>query len=379
MQMAIVADDLTSATDGSVALAQVGWSVKVARGVTPIGSEVLSVDLASRTCTREEAVRRVQVAGAALSRASVLVKQFDSTLRGHVAAETLALLRASGRTRVVVAAAFPSAGRTTVDGCQLVDGIPVAASVYAQDPLNPVRCSDILALFEAEGAPASLSESARTVVLVRDARTERDLDAIVEDYGSRSDVLLAGSTGLLRALARCGPQPREASKFPTMQTGRRALVVVGSLNPRSRAQLYRLSVGRSLSIITVSVSESPIAIANRLGARFETERVVAITTPSAHGDPHHIAEHLGQVAGQLMRRATVDILIVSGGDIFGAILDSLGANSLDVLREIEPGIPICKLDCPMPITVISKAGGFGSADFFSNALSTLLGCWEPGK
>lgn len=120
MKIAIVTDDLTSATDGAAGFAERGWSTKVIRGASiSAGSEsidLLSVDVASSSCAREEACRRVAAAGLAVTTAAVIVKQFDSTLRGHVAAETLALLRATKRHRVVVAPTFPAAGRTTING-----------------------------------------------------------------------------------------------------------------------------------------------------------------------------------------------------------------------------------------------------------------------
>jgi uncharacterized protein YgbK (DUF1537 family) len=60
MRVAIVTDDLTSATDGSVAFAEGGWSVHVARGLwsgwTPPATDILSVDVGSRVIHRHEAV-----------------------------------------------------------------------------------------------------------------------------------------------------------------------------------------------------------------------------------------------------------------------------------------------------------------------------------
>ena len=152
------ARDVTSATDGAVALAEAGWAVQVVRGAPAGSSPAVSIDLATRTLTQDEAVRRVKAVGPALSSARVIVKQFDSTLRGHVVAETLALLSATGRTRAVVAPAFALAGRTTVNGCQLVNGIPVGDSEYARDPLNPAISSDVTALFKAQNTKTSLSE-----------------------------------------------------------------------------------------------------------------------------------------------------------------------------------------------------------------------------
>ena len=66
------------------------------------------------------------------------MKKVDSTLRGPLAAEIEAALAASGRTRAVVAPAFPATGRTTVGGVQHLDGVPVHATRFAHDPVSPV-------------------------------------------------------------------------------------------------------------------------------------------------------------------------------------------------------------------------------------------------
>lgn len=371
MQIVIVTDDLTSATDGAVALAEAGWTVQVTRGSPAESSPAVSIDLATRTLPQGEAVRRVKAVGPLLANAQVIVKQFDSTLRGHVVAETLALLSATGRTRAVVAPAFPLAGRTTVNGLQLVNGVPVSDSEYARDPLNPVTCSDVIALFRAQKASTSLSESDLPEILVQDAATEPELDKIVEKYACQPGVMLAGSTGIVRALARCGPKPRKSASLVRIEPCRHVLVIVGSLNPLSRTQLNSLIDGASVPLFKVSVSDEPIQLANCIAQRFDKETVVAISTPLAPDNPVSLADQLSAVTCELMRLSIVDAIIVTGGDVFGAIVDRLGVTSLEVLQELEPGIPVCKINSSNPVIAISKAGGFGSPDVFLKALAVL--------
>ena len=371
MQIAIVTDDLTSATDGAVALAEAGWRVQVSRGIAVEPYPVLSVDVATRGCARDEAVLRTQLVGACVERADIIVKQFDSTLRGHVAAETLALLAMTGRSRVVAAPAFPSAGRTTVNGCQLVDGIPVAESDYARDPLNPVTSSDVVKLFAAEKAQRVLSGRDSAVVHVLDATTEEDLDRIVEEYAGNRDILLAGSTGIVRALARCGPKPPSLNYSAHLRPSRRVLFVVGSMNPRSREQLEVLRAATALPVFEISDSHDAASVVTCLAHKFETEPIMALTTVRAPGNSAGLAKQLGLVAGELLRRSIIEAMVVTGGDVFGAVLDSIGARSLEVIKEIEPGIPICKVGYPHPFVAISKAGGFGSPTVLSKALVIL--------
>lgn len=374
MKIAIVTDDLTSATDGAAGFAERGWSARVVRGNPPgagaNSADLVSIDVASRTRARQEAISRVHAAGLAVGNAALVVKQFDSTLRGHVAAETLALLRATKRHRAVVVPAFPAAGRTTVGARQFVCGIPVHESVYATDPLNPVRSNDISALFEQEGAEVARSEADRGSVLILDGETEADMTAIASRYIGRSDLVLAGSTGLMRALARVSERgPHRASAPPP---SRRVLIVVGSMNVRSREQLDTLQP-RGTPIFTLAADTDLPPMADAIGTQFSTTDVVAITTSAAPADARQVAQRLSHVVARVIEQAFVDALVVTGGDTLAEILERLGTHSLRVCREIEPGIPLCILDQPRAIPLITKAGGFGSADIFLKALHTLQG------
>ncbi|MBW4050039.1 MAG: four-carbon acid sugar kinase family protein [Proteobacteria bacterium] len=374
MKIAIVTDDLTSATDGAAGFAERAWSARVVRGTSLSASantaDLVSVDVASRTRTRQQAISRVDAAGMAVAHAALVIKQFDSTLRGHVAAETLALLRATKRRRAIVAPAFPAAGRTTIGARQFVDGIPVHESAYAADPLNPVRSNDIRALFEQEGVEVARSEADRGCVFILDGQTEADLTAIASRYIGRSDLVLAGSTGLMRALARVSEQG--SHRGSTVPPSRRVLIVVGSMNVRSREQLAALQP-TATPIFTITADTELASMADAIGKQFRSGDVVAITTSAAPADPRQVAQRLSHVVAHVIEKAFVDALVVTGGDTLAEILDRLASDSLRVCREIEPGIPLCVLDQPRAITLITKAGGFGSADIFLKALHTLRG------
>lgn len=333
-------------------------------------ADLISVDVASRARTRPQAISLVDAAGKAIAHAALVVKQFDSTLRGHVAAETIALLRATKRRRALAAPAFPAAGRTTIGARQFVDGIPVHESAYAADPLNPVRSSDIVAMFEHEGVEVARREEDRGCVFVLDGETEAELTAIASRYIGRSDLVLAGSTELMRALARVSEEgPHRASAPPP---SRRVLIVVGSMNDRSRNQLDTLRL-LSASIFTLARDTNLPSMADAIGAQFHSTDVVAITTSAEQADPREVAQRLSGVVAHVIEQGFFDALVVTGGDTLAGILERLATDSLCIYGKIEPGIPLCILNQPRAIPLITKAGGLGSADFFIRALHTLRG------
>ncbi len=150
MKVGILADDLTSATDGAAPFVSMGHRCVVFtdhRRSPPDDAAIVSVNKASRATSVEDAVDRATLAAKSLVSADILYNTVDSTIRGHVGAEITAALAASGRSIAIVAPAFPAVGRTTEGGRQLLRGVPLENTEFAKDPLHPITDSHLRALF----------------------------------------------------------------------------------------------------------------------------------------------------------------------------------------------------------------------------------------
>ena len=257
MRIRIVTDDFTSALDGTACFAEHGWETAVLvrpdSADTTETADVVSLDTDSREYAPTLNHDAVANAAHAWRDADVLALQFDSTLRGRVARDCLTALAASGRPKLLIAPSFPSAGRTVEEGRVRVDGVPVHDTAFGRDPTLPVRESSVPALFgdRIEVRVARDAAQARALLdvhdaVVVDAHTEEELDVIAATFAGERDVLLAGSTGLLRALARMLSRPQRAPDdrdggcdhaVAPVSLARRPWLVVGSLNPQSRRQL----------------------------------------------------------------------------------------------------------------------------------------------
>ena len=358
MHIRVIADDFSSATDALPAFAQRGWSTRVVLGQPlPLAtdtSEVWSTDTDSRTLPDETAAALAASWARQWQDADILVKQFDSTLRGPVAAEVLAAMKASGRRKLIVAPAFPAAGRTTVEGRVLVDGVPVHETAFARDPLNPVRVSNVATLFEAQGQALRCARDAAEAeallavqdAVVVDAETEGDLEALVLRLGAPRDVLWAGSTGLLRAIAMT--LPPQAATRPVWQPARRPGVVVGSKNPRSREQ-HRHAQARALGATLWATPEKP-------------------------GDPERLTAQLVEQVCEAVQAGRCDGLVVTGGETAKEIASRLQAQEIRVLREVQPGIPLCLMHTSRGvIPLVTKAGGFGDDNVFMQCVQAITG------
>lgn len=371
--VAVVADDLTSAVDGAAPFARRGLRVSVVRDDrTTVDAEVVALDTATRRCREAEARQRTAVAVRAVLGATIVLKTIDSTLRGHVGVETRAAIDAAGRPLVIIAPAFPGAGRTTSSGVQHAHGVPVSDSVYGHDGLHRAGTSVIAELLAGPGdGPVTLVRTGDDVpvtgVVVADATTDEHLDALVHSAGDLSRVLWVGSPGLAQALARrVSGQPARKQAI----TARRLLVLVGTRHPATRAQVTRL----------LAALGSRAAVLDTADPRDDVD-VGVLLAPRPTGDPSMpleriaadvVADALAARAADLLRSGRYDACAASGGETAEALLRALDVQRLDLLDEPEPGIGLALVgDRHGGWPLIAKAGGFGDPDTLVRLHATL--------
>lgn len=391
-RIALVADDLTSAADGAAPFRAVGFPARIGLGgpasdpadaTLPVG--VTAVDVDTRGGPAALSGARTARAMTRLAGADVLVKTMDSTVRGHLAVELAAALSASGRATAVIAPAFPAEGRTTVGGIQLLDGVPVHDTAFARDPGHPVRTADLTALVPGAvrvgRAPGSglAGLLGRTRYLVADASHDRDLDRIVAAVPDPGQVLWVGSPGLAEALARrFAPYAGPPSGAEPGCRGDRVLVVVGSLHPASWAQAARLGPGGAGgpdALVTVP-PDPPDECADEVVAQAErrlAERGVAVLHGPRRPAAGSVPAALAEVAARLDARRAFDALVLTGGETARAVLRALGARTIQLAGQSQPGIPLGRLDRPSPLPVALKAGGFGDRDALARLVDLFTG------
>lgn len=362
----IIADDLTSATDGADPFLAKGHAPLILHdtgGFEP--RAVVAIDTNSRALPLATAKTATTAAVTALAEARLLFKTIDSTLRGHARAEIAAAFRVSRRSRLVIAPAFPEAGRLTIGGIQQVYGVPVSDSAYGRDTVHPARTSRIADLVDpALGEAVVLSPDGTDLtapVLILDADSQSALNRQVQRIPDPEAALWVGSPGLAIALAALvsgtskGQRPAEARP-------RRVLIVAGSANPVAHAQCDAL-LAQGVPVVT--------ALAKAPG----DAPVVCLRAPLQRQDAGVVLDQLVTQASAALARHEHDAVIATGGETMAAILDRLGIRRFTLIAELEPGFPVGRverLDGP-PLTIAMKAGGFGTPATLLNAARALLG------
>jgi D-threonate/D-erythronate kinase len=392
MLIAVIADDLTGAADTGVQLVHAGYRTAVFFRATEVLADDLDAvafDTDSRTMPAGFAAKRVLEVAHLAREARVVYKKLDSTLRGNVAAELAAALGGARRGRVVVAPAFPAAGRTTVGGIQSVHGVPVDETEMANDPHTPVREAHVPSLladaFSSVGAlgAGDLADPERVrrtledyECVVADADRDADLEALVRAVPDPDRVLWAGSAGLALALGSVYPGPSAGAVGVQRVPVRPVLVVVGSLSGVAREQVRRLVEEYGEVGVPVGGGEP-----NAVQKAVETAReaLAGGTCAVVHSPEDRVASSesvlgsLAEVAWRLSEEGLFEGLVLTGGATAVGVARRLGDCGIRLEGEVETGVPRGTMIGPRPYPVVTKAGGFGEPDTLVGAVEALSG------
>ena len=382
----IVADDLTGAMDSAGPFAAAGvetWVVAVPMRCDPAtlkSARVVAVNTDTRHLPADLAAARVRniVRHLGAGEFDIVVKKIDSTLRGNVVAETMALLDISGRSEAVVVPAFPAQGRTVRGGVVHVDGRPLAQTAFAKDALSPPPLAPLQELFAAakpglrvQTVTAAHALDGGADIWVADGEVDADLTGFVTRFAARAnDVLMVGSAGLTRALAMVCFEGGRAPTAPQRVTGT-IVFAVGSRAMRSAEQVESLSTEPETTVLRAPngrLQSAKIPSAQNL--------VLKATADEAghEGDAERVAADMARHAIEIARSAKAQALVATGGDTAIAILAASDNPALQVLGDLMPGIPYARMRLGgTSLWLVTKAGGFGGRDTFRDVARRLRG------
>jgi len=170
----IIADDLTGANDTALQFQQRGASTKIlldsdCSPKVKAGSEVWALSSESRNISEDIAISRVENAVKTFVENfsfDYYYKKIDSTLRGHIALETLTMLNILEYDAAIIVPAFPQEGRITVGGYHMAKGVPIGRTEIAIDPHSPITESHVPTLLKSQ-----LPEAMADLIGVIDLRT----------------------------------------------------------------------------------------------------------------------------------------------------------------------------------------------------------------
>ncbi len=394
-----MADDLTGALDTALQFQKVGLKTIVSSrpNVWPVESQVTAITTETRHIGPDQAAARVKESARLLQSPHNLYKKTDSLLRGNIGAELRAILTSMDVPTLVFSPAFPSGGRTTIDGIHKINGLPVADADPGRDPITPVRESHIPSLLQIDAGISSSSiplsviragpeaiakafethRATGTEVLVPDVQTDDDLKVIVSAMEATDLTLVsAGSAGLAEHLAQqCTFPPLPP---PALAQSSFVAAIVGTPNTHTRRQIDRaVSVLKARRIPVHSMKDSLHAISEARSV-WQTNHGVIFDATAPGSTPNHnmrvqqfeIIRSLGYALGL----ETPGIgLILTGGDTARVALEGLQIDAIEIIDEVEWGVPLghSYASSKVAIPIVTKGGTMGSSNAIVAAFQRL--------
>ena len=405
-KIAVIADDLTGSNEVATIMVKAGKRSLVVNAVLKKEHvsklwedyEGLVFNLNSRNFPGAKAYSRIKHL-LLLSRDTgerLIYKKMDSTLKGNVGKEIAAILDAGYADISVLVPALPQMGRITVGGYHLVEKVPLGNSLYVQD-FSQLYVPELLqgqterrlghvSLQIIESGTEDISRQLMreyrkgSSIVLCDCCTQDDLRVIKQAILSIDlKVLPAGSAGLFKTLYE------DTSSFLP------CLIVCGSLNRITRQQLRKLVHGGECGCVELGPFSG---LANDNDDKLEPfrakgERILrrgknlVIATSEEHWGTgkeqkdtmmkSKINQCIASLAAYFIERFILTGLIVTGGDTAMALLKCLDAQTIEIVDELEPFVPVgvVKGSRWEGMNIITKAGGFGEEGVFLKAVNYL--------
>lgn len=413
----IIADDATGANDSGVQFAKRGYPTTVYFSSDIVSNESLAritvIDSDTRGVSSDEAYQRVKkiISGLTVP-TNYIFKKVDSTLRGNIGAEIRAVLDEKTDSIAFVVPAYPGNGRTTRNGTQYLHSIPVHETEIGSDPKTPVLTSHIADLLQApcyvigidavEKGTDSLSALVQTACsegyryILFDAETDKHLEIIAALHDGFPQAFWVGCAGIARFLKPEIPMTGTAMK--PMLGPKPLLFITGSLSVSTYEQVLAFSgpnvyklILDPLTVLTAAANLNQngpvpdeaiqeyfkgkhlvIALRADEDARQQAEGFASREGLSITDVSNSLRHALGKITCELLDILKPQGLFVSGGDTAHSIFEQLGIAGIEIIDELEPGIPIGKA-MQRNLYLITKAGAFGNKRTFHHIIELLYG------
>ncbi|REK90502.1 four-carbon acid sugar kinase family protein [Streptomyces inhibens] len=377
-QVLVIGDDLTGSNATGALYARLGLRAVTVGALAQVERyahrvDVLVVNTASRHWPPARAYAAVRAAAETAGEAPLIVKRVDTTLRGNpgseldAVADCLAAREPAARIRTLAVPAFPDAGRSTVGGLHLVDGVPLTRTAVARDPFDPVRHSRVAAVLGAQSrrttdeltldvvergpdAVAAALRESRAEIVVCDATENAHLHTVAV-----AAARLAAEDAVRWVALDSGPfgaaLAAELGLRPESGTPARILAVVGSVTDRTRTQLAHTETAlgarwadldpadpdpdRVLAALRAAAEDGATVLGVRVAPDLRTAATGTTPVPDA-GTAARILRCLAEVARRAVTELCPGGLYASGGDVAEAVTFALGADGFAIETEVLP-------------------------------------------
>lgn len=422
----IIADDLTGANDTALQFQQKGANTKILldSGCAPkvkAGTEIWAVSSESRNVSPEEAVSCVEKAITTFTENFSFdhyYKKIDSTLRGHIALETMTVLNILDYDAAVIMPAFPQEGRITVGGYHLAKGVPIGRTEMAIDPHSPITESHVPTLLASQ-----LGDQVSDIIGTIDLRTvmngagpilmrinelvEAGKRLIIADSVSLTDIeqialainkcdkkiLPTGTAAGAQVFAKYWLAGIEKEGVNISINKLPKLIVSGTATQITANQIKKLEQSddyEDINFIALESTEILNGVDDALVERIITNLKSGVTVCVHTSDlvanfdgfsedsfnaeltrekfASKITDYLAELTQKVIEKISV-VLITLGGETSYKCCKAINSSELQLLDEVAPAISICS-DINQK-WIITKSGNLGNSNTLIEILNYL--------
>lgn len=416
----VVGDDITGCQDIGIFFTKQGLRSIVATSIDEvfrIKADAIIIDTDSRFEASEIAYQRVCDATKALKDigCTQYFKKTCSVFRGNIGAEFDAMLDTLKESLMIVIAAFPANGRTTIHGVHAVYGKPLELSQFRHDPMNPMTTSDLAAIIhqqssrpvhhlmletirQGEAAIKECIDQARIEggYLLCDCENQSDLASLAECI--KDERVIGGASAIAEKLAEFHQLRNKPSKHYKIENKKLGiLLAAGSITVQTRQQvnyavnhgvihltfdpikLYDLTLSNSMLdectesayehimngrhvLIQPECSEAKVSEMKKVGfdKGYDEKAVSKLISTS-----------LAKLLYRLINDTHQHRICIAGGDTSARIMEMLKIEATELVDEIQTGIcSSISLNEPK-LMMILKSGSFGNEQFLCDAVDYL--------
>ncbi len=334
-------------------------------------------------------------------------KKIDSTVRGNIAVEVISALEVLDWDAAVIMPAFPSEGRITVGGYQLLNGTPIERTEMAADPHSPISEShlptmlknqlgenleNLVGLVELktvlDGAGPilrkinELIEDGKRIIIV-DSVSETDIkQTVLAVQKSDYKILPVGNAAAAKVLSNIWfPDENVISniKIPKMPkfivSGSATHITADQIKAlekncifSEKSKIYELNMDTIMMGVQDELVERIVNDLNDTGIvlvhtsnlfknfnGFDSESINIELTKS--GLANMITDYLAELTKSVLSKICA-ILITLGGETSYKCCDALGICQLSLVDEVLPAIALSK-NIDSTQYIVTKSGNLG--------------------
>lgn len=406
VQLAIIADDLTGALDTGVKFVKSGNNIQIFcsgsldKEQIEESTNVIVIDTETRHVSPNEAynvvfkiIKNCEEAGI-----KYFYKKTDSALRGNIGSELAALHDALNK-QVEFIPALPREGRITKQGIQYINGIEVGKSIFAKDPINPVKHSYIADIIHEQtdlDVSCSFEKADDGDIVVFDAETEEDLNKITNIINQQNKLgAIAGCSGYAEYLPQLiNLKSTQRQNIPKTD---KLFVISGSINKITLDQLdfaeqngiKRLTLNSEQKLLTnyFDTTSGQLFFSNLSNqCRINKQLIIDVGEKdnsileiandlhlSINEIPTRIAFRISEIFKNIVNLNLDVTILITGGDTLFAAIKSISPDTIKLIGEVIPGAVLIHVIIEgKTIQIVSKSGGFGNKDMIIELGNVIL-------